>query len=122
MRSRSFESESQAARNNHVLEAPEPPQDHFPALTALVEHLGCPQDPSINPYRHIERLATKLAHKADTNVEQILKLSQNSPEKTRTALRDVAAALASESSYASDLGVLERDIDAARIDLEQLST
>ncbi|KAI1627519.1 hypothetical protein EDD37DRAFT_265039 [Exophiala viscosa] len=97
-------------------------KDSHPALFNLLEHLGCSQDNPTSPHGQLERLGMKLARKAEANVAQVLKVSQETPEMTRTALRDIGAALASNSSHITELDALQRCIDAAGMNLEQISS
>ncbi|KAK4934718.1 hypothetical protein LTR10_024091 [Elasticomyces elasticus] len=121
LRFRRLESASQAERNPEPRTTIEEAQDGHPALDALLEHLGCSQDPSVSLQGQMELQVTRYAHKADSNVGNILKLSQDTPEMTRAALRDIAAALASNSSYTTEVEALQRSIDAAKMDLEKIS-
>ncbi|KIV84965.1 hypothetical protein PV11_00710 [Exophiala sideris] len=116
-----LESTSQADRNLDFHTTIGEAQDDHPALDALLEHLGCSLDPSLSRYGQMELQVARHAHRADANVAQILKLSQDTPEMTRAALRDIAAALASNSSYTTKVEALQRSIDAAKMDLEQIS-
>jgi len=118
---RSLEAEPYADQSLTVRTGTAKVQDSRPALSTLLEHLGCSQDNPTGANGQIERLVTTLTRKADANMAQVLKVSHETPEKTRAALRDIGAALSSNSSYSTEVEALQRSIDAARMDLERIS-
>ncbi|KAK5239838.1 hypothetical protein LTS06_012653, partial [Exophiala xenobiotica] len=71
--------------------------DAHPALLALMQHIGLTDGNSNNLDDAIKRLVSELSQQADSNVLQILQLSQEAPKSSRAALQDISNALTTSS-------------------------
>nr|KAK5433543.1 hypothetical protein LTR18_010786 [Exophiala xenobiotica] len=95
--------------------------DAHPALLALLQHIGLADGNSNNLDGAIQKLVSELSQQADSNVLQILQLSQEAPKSSRAALQDISNALTTSSVRDSDVDDLERRIATARTQLDELS-
>jgi predicted negative regulator of RcsB-dependent stress response len=95
--------------------------DAHPALLALMQHIGLTDGRSNNLDDALKQLVSELSQQADSNVLQILQLSQEAPKSSRAALQDISNALTTSSVRDSDVDDLERRIAAARTQLDGLS-
>ncbi|KAK5467932.1 hypothetical protein LTS15_000905 [Exophiala xenobiotica] len=107
------ESTSEASKSSNL--------DARPALLALIQHIGLADGNSNNLDDAIKQLVSELSQQADSNVLQILQLSQEAPKSSRAALQDISNALTTSSARDSDVDDLERRIAAARTQLGGLS-
>jgi type IV secretory pathway VirB4 component len=95
--------------------------DAHPALLALMQHIGLADGKSNNLDGAIKQLVSELSQQADSNVLQILQLSQEAPKSSRAALQDISNALTTSSVRDSEVDDLERRIAAARTQLDGLT-
>ncbi|KAK5271954.1 hypothetical protein LTR99_000887 [Exophiala xenobiotica] len=95
--------------------------DAHPALFALMQHIGLADGNSNDLDDAIKRLVSELSQQADSNVLQILQLSQEAPKSSRAALQAISNALTTSSVRDSDVDDLERRIATARTQLDGLS-